>query len=177
MGGTAVMDMLAKGEVHLGQNLMRAGGTNDTRFAHQSLASVEMLAARHPSVELGRRDRVELDELSRHPLLLLDRAFIFRRTFDAACRLAGIAPDIRFESRGPHTLLAMAESANGVAVVPSALPTRRYAVRAAQIAWQGRPLSEPLAIFWDKRRPLPGYAMTFCEMLAEYTGKAMRGRK
>jgi hypothetical protein len=29
-------------------------------------------------------------------------------------------------------------------------------------------LRDPLAIFWDKRRPLPAYATAFCEMLADY---------
>ena len=33
-----------------------------------------------------------------------------------ACRLAGMKPDIRLESRSPHTLLAMAEAGHGVAI-------------------------------------------------------------
>ena len=36
------------------------------------------------------------------------------------------------------------------------------------LTYQGRRLREPLAIFWDKRRPLPRYASAFCEMLADY---------
>ena len=35
----------------------------------------------------------------------------------------------------------------------------------------GMPLREPLAIFWDKRRPLPRYATAFCELLAEHMRK------
>ena len=64
---------------------------------------------------------MEIDRLAPYPLLLLDSSFVFRRNFDAACRLAGFTPNIRFESRGPHTLLAMAERGHGVAVIPSAL--------------------------------------------------------
>lgn len=168
MGGTTVMEMLERGEIHLGQNLLQAAKPDEDRFASHPLAAVEILAASHPSLKLGRNGAVEIDRLKAHPLLVLDRAFIFRRTFDAACRRAGFEPDIRFESRGPHTLLAMAESCNGVAIVPSALRTSRYAVRAAKVTWQHRPLSEPLTIFHDRRRRLPAYATQFCEMLAEH---------
>lgn len=57
-----------------------------------------------------------------HPLQLLDSSFFVRQTFDAACRIAGFAPSIFLASRTPHTLLAFAE-ADGVAIVPSVLPT------------------------------------------------------
>jgi hypothetical protein len=36
------------------------------------------------------------------------------------------------------------------------------------VTYRGKPLRELLTIYWDKRRPLPGYAEKFCEMLAEY---------
>jgi hypothetical protein len=36
------------------------------------------------------------------------------------------------------------------------------------VAYLGESLREPLAIFWDKRRPLPRYATAFCEMLAAH---------
>lgn len=168
MGGTAVMEMLEHGEIHLGQNLLHAVQADDRRFASYPLEVVEQLAASHPSLKLGKGGKVEIGALRSHPLLVLDNAFIFRRTFDAACRLAGFEPNIRFESRGPHTLLAMAESGNGVAIVPSTLRTRRYAVRVVGLMHQGQMVREPVTIFWDKRRQLPRYATSFCEMLSEY---------
>ena len=33
---------------------------------------------------------------------------------------------------------------------------------------QGKPLRQPLAIFWEKRRALPRYATAFCKMFAEH---------
>jgi hypothetical protein len=36
------------------------------------------------------------------------------------------------------------------------------------LIYRGRPLREPLAVLWDKRRPLPRYAAAFCEMWAEH---------
>jgi DNA-binding transcriptional LysR family regulator len=80
--------------------------------------------------------------------------------------------NIRFESRTPHTLLAMAEERHGVAVVPSAVRIDRSRLRTMPVVFQGKPLREPLAVFWDRRRTLPRYATSFCEMLAAYMREA-----
>jgi hypothetical protein len=55
-----------------------------------------------------------------------------------------------------------------VAIVPSAVQINRYSLRNVKLTYKGRPLREPLAIFWDRRRPLPRYAVAFCEMLADH---------
>src|SRR5262249_6937967 len=109
----------------------------------------------------------EVAELAPHPLLLLEVGFGFRRAFDAAARLAGLTPKVRFESRSPHTLLALAEAGHGIAVFPSALRAHRYALRILRLTYRGRLLREPLTILWDKRRPLPRYAQAFLRMPAE----------
>jgi DNA-binding transcriptional LysR family regulator len=101
-------------------------------------------------------------------LLLLDSSYVVRRAFDAACRLAGLKPNIMLESRAPHTLLALAEAGHGVAIIPSQLRTHRYKLRIVGVTYRNRPLSEPLAILWDKRRPQPPYVAAFCRMLAEH---------
>lgn len=127
-----------------------------------------MLAACHPALMLGSRGAIEVGRLALYPLLLLDSGFAIRRAFDAACRLAGLKPNILLESRAPHTLLALAEAGHGVAIIPSALRTHRYVLRIVGVTYRGKLLREPLTILWDKRRPLPPYATAFCEMLAEY---------
>ena len=160
--------MLERGEIHLGQNLARAMPPDDRRFASCPLATIELLAACHPSVLRDAGAAMDISDLTPHPLLLLDGSFAFRRNFDAACRLAGFRPTIRFESRGPHTLLAMAERGHGVAVIPSALRTERHPLRIVGLTYRGKPLREPLALFWEKRRPLPRYATAFADMLAQY---------
>ena len=65
-------------------------------------------------------------------------------------------------------MLAMAEAGHGVAIIPSALRIHRYRVRVLRVTYRGEPLNEPLAMLSDKRRPLPGYAKVFCDMLAEH---------
>jgi DNA-binding transcriptional LysR family regulator len=166
--GPDTLAMLERGEVHLGLHLARAVEAGDRRFASHPLVSVELLAACHPPLTIGEGGAIDIRRLVPYPLLLLDARFVFRQTFDAACRLAGLEPNITFESRAPHTLLAMAEAGHGVAIIPSGLRTHRYVLRIVGVTHQGRPLREPLAIFWDKRRPLPRYATAFCQMFAEY---------
>ena len=166
--GIEILAMLERGEIHLGQSLVHAVQPDDRRFGSYPLAPVELLAACHPSLTLGNRGAIEVGRLAPYPLLLLDGGFAVRRAFDAACRLAGLKQNILLESRAPHTLLALAEAGHGVAIIPSALRTHRYVLRIVGVTYRGKSLREPLAIFWEKRRPLPPYATAFCEMLAEY---------
>ena len=98
-------------------------------FGSLPLQHVELLAACHPSLVLGKTNSIEIGRLEPHPLLLLDPSFVFRRVFDAACRLAQLKPNIFVESHTPQTLLALAEAGHGVAVIPSQLQTRHYRLR------------------------------------------------
>ncbi|HUN52358.1 MAG TPA: LysR family transcriptional regulator substrate-binding protein [Candidatus Sulfotelmatobacter sp.] len=166
--GRESLAMLERGEIHLAQNLLQAIEPNDPRFASLSFGSVELLAAGHPSLALARGATVEIDKLVTLPLLLLDADFMVRRAFDAACRLAGIKPNIRFASRSPHTVLALAEAGHGLAIIPSQLRADRYRLKIVRLTYRGRPLHEPLAMLWDRRRPLPRYAVAYCEMLRDY---------
>lgn len=159
--------MLERGDVHLGINLMRAAPAQDQRFSSLALAPIDLLAASSLSEDLGSKAHIEIAKLARRPLLVLETTYAFRRNFDAACRLAGVSPNIVYESRTPHTLLVMAESGNGIAIIPSALRTKGRPLRLLAITFRGRHLREHSAIYWDRRRSLPAYAMAFCHMLGE----------
>jgi DNA-binding transcriptional LysR family regulator len=163
--GPKMLGMVERGEIHLGQTLTAMVHPDDRRFATHPLHSVDMLAACHPRLILSKGSTIEINRLATYPLLLLDSDWAFRRTFDAACRLAGLKPNILLESRTPHTLTAMAEAGHGVAVIPSSI---RSALRIAAVTYRGKRLRVPLTILWDKRRPQTRYATAFCEMLAEY---------
>jgi DNA-binding transcriptional LysR family regulator len=162
------LGMLERGEIHLVQGIVRAIGPDEHRFASHPLAPMQMLAACHPKLKLGKQGSVDIARLAPYPLLQATPDFVMRRSFDAACRLAGFTPNNVLECRAPHALLAMAEAGHGVAIIPSALRTHRYAVRRFQVTYRGKPLDEPLAILSDRRRPLPAYAKVFCEMLAAH---------
>ncbi len=156
--------MLESGEVHIGIR----HDQSDPRFESRVLPPDEILAAFAPSLELGRAGVIDIGRLASYPLLLLESGYSIRRLFDAACRLADVEPDILLESRAPHTLLALAEAGQGVAIIPSLLQTNRHKLGIVRVTHRRKPIRERFAIQWDKRRPLPPYAESFCEALAEY---------
>lgn len=167
-GGKA-LTMLERGELHLGIGLKRAIEYDPQAFDSMDLPPVEFIAAYRSSLfKLGAGPNVEITGLAPYPLLPIGAAFWIRQTFDAACRLAGIKPRIFMESNTPHTLLALAENGHGIAILPSIVPTSRYRLETRRIAHARKPLREPLAVLWDRRRALPPYAKDFCDHLAAY---------
>jgi DNA-binding transcriptional LysR family regulator len=167
--GVAQLSMLERGEIQLCVSL--AGLTQSVRGYGEVIESFELspigfLAASPKWLEVGTAGEVDIGRLEAYPLLLMDTSFYVRTTFDAACRVAGVKPNVFIESRTPHALLALAEAGHGVAIVPSVLPTNRYKLRVARITHRRRPLTESLVVLWDKRRALSPYARDFCEALA-----------
>jgi len=163
--GPAQLALLERGEVHLG---IRHDQGVDPRLASLPLQPDEVLAACAPSFDTGRAETIDIGTLASYPLLSLEPGYSVRVQFDAACRLANVKPNILFESRAPHTLLALAETGHGVAIIPSLLRTDRYELRILRVAHQGGPLREGLVVQWDKRRPVLPYAAAFREALADY---------
>jgi LysR family nitrogen assimilation transcriptional regulator len=163
--GTDQSALLERGEVHVG---IRHDQYVNRYFASQALPPDEVLAACDPALQLGQAGMIDIARLASYPLLVLDSGYSIRRLFNAACRLAHVEPNIALESRAPHTLLALAEAGQGVAIIPSLLRTDRYKLRIVRVTHRRKPVREPLVIQWDNRRPLPPYGERFCEALAEY---------
>jgi DNA-binding transcriptional LysR family regulator len=163
--GMDQVPLLERGGVHIG--IRHDQGVNPW-FDSIALPPDDVLAACHPTVPLGPRATVDVASLASHPLLLLDAGYSVRRLFNAACRVADLELNIVLESRSPHTLLTFAEAGHGVAIIPSVLPTDRYKLKIARVAHRRTPLRDRYVIQWDKRRPLPSYAQSFCTSLAAY---------
>lgn len=163
--GIDQVPLLERGEVHIG--IRHDQGVNPWLESF-ALPPDDVLAACARSLSLGQDGMIDVVSLASHPLLLLDSGYSVRRLFDAACRVADVEPDILLESRSPHTLLALAEAGQGVAVIPSVLRTDRYQLNIARIIHQRKPLRDRYVIQWDKRRPMPSYAENFREALAAY---------
>ena len=166
--GLEILAMLERGEIHLGQMLPYGVPLDDGKFGSQPLESAELLAACHPSMTLGSQGAIEVARLAPFPLLLLDSGYGLRRAFDAACRLAG--PQAQHSARNPLSTYAAgsrrspARRSHHRIHLPS---TPLQSEDCSPSCYRGRPLREPLAVLWDKRRPLPRYATAFCQMWAE----------
>jgi LysR family nitrogen assimilation transcriptional regulator len=161
--GREQTDLLERGEVHIGIR----HDQGDPRFDSIILPPDEVLAACAGSLDPD-NSSIDIARLSSYPLLLPDSGYSIRRFFNAACRLAHVEPNILLESRAPHTLLALAEAGQGIAIIPSLLRTDRYRLRILRVTHRRQPLRERFAIQWDKRRPMPPYAESFCQALAAY---------
>ncbi len=93
--GPNIRTLLERGDIHVGL-LLQTDRSDLEHLAAYPVPAVELLAAFHRSLPLARGKVVQLTQLASHPLLLLDPGFLVRRTFDAACRLAGVRANIRF---------------------------------------------------------------------------------
>jgi DNA-binding transcriptional LysR family regulator len=166
--GSSLIACLERGEVHLIISTAGAIEASNRSFETIWLPSLEFVAACNRALRLADNATIDVRSLASHPLLLLDSSFAVRAAFDAACRIAEFKPNIAFESRTPHTLLALAEAGHGVAIVPSVMPMHRYNLQLVRLAYRQKPLREGYAIAWDKQRSLPPAADDFCQSLVTH---------
>ena len=96
--GTEPFAKLESGELHLAINFLQTIQAENHEFETFPLPPLDFLAASHESLHLGSRGNIEISKLAAYPLLLLESSFFARRTFDAACRLAGLKPEVFIES-------------------------------------------------------------------------------
>jgi LysR family nitrogen assimilation transcriptional regulator len=163
--GPEQVPLLDRGEVHIG--IRHDQGANPW-LESLAMRADDVLAAGGLSLQLGRGGMIDIISLASYPLLLLDPGYSVRRLFDAACRIADIEPNILIECRAPHTLLALAEAGQGVAIITSLLPSDRYRLKIVRVTHRRNPLRERFVIQWDKRRILPAHAQNFRDALAAY---------
>jgi len=166
--GAELMAVLHRGEAHLLITTAGAIETSDRPVDTIWLPSLEFIAASSPDAVLAQSARMDIRGLGSHPLLLPNRSFAVRQAFDAACRIAEFRPNVRFESRTPHTLLALAEAGLGIAVVPSVLPTHRYTLQVVGLTYRNKPLREAYGIVFDRQRARPPAADEFARALASH---------
>jgi LysR family transcriptional regulator, cyn operon transcriptional activator len=171
-GGVRLHGRLEAGDIHLA---MTAAG--DTRFRDRLLYPMHLLAVLAPTHRLGRRPVLEIAELADEPILLLRRGFGSREWFDAACQTAHIQPRVRLESAAPHTIVALAATGHGIAIVPSNAQVRRAIVRAVPLVHRGASIGMWAHIAWDSRRFLAPYAEQFIEEIVEHTRRNYPGRE
>jgi LysR family cyn operon transcriptional activator len=169
-GGARMSERLERGDVHLA--CMPAGGT---RFHGRLLFPIHVLAALLPTHRLGRRAMLEIAELGDEPLLLLRRDFGSRAWFDAACDIAHIRPKVLLESAAPHTLIALAATGRGIAILPSSAHVPAGTVRAVPLVLRGVPLGRWSHIAWDPQRFLAPYAGQFVAEIVAYCRRTYPG--
>jgi len=148
----------------------------EARFQGRLLYPMHVLAVLSPERRLGRRATLEISKLADEPLLLLRRDFGSREWFDAACQTAHLRPRVLLESAAPHTLLALAATDYGIAIVPSNAQVPRGTVRAVPLVHRGASIGRWASICWDPQRFLAPYAEQFVEEIATHCRRDYPGR-
>nr|WP_283817985.1 LysR family transcriptional regulator [Bradyrhizobium jicamae] len=161
---------LERGEVHLTIMPVLGGA-----ISYRLLAPVHALAVLLKTHPLSRRKVVEVEELSAHPLLLLQRGYGSRAWFDAECEGANVRPPALMESTTAHTLIELAAVGHGIAVVPSTSAVRGD-LRAIPIVHRGTSVGRWVGVCWNPRRALPSYAEMFVDELFAHAQRAFPGR-
>jgi DNA-binding transcriptional LysR family regulator len=159
--------MLERGEVHFAINVVNVIQVDHNQFGSFLLPRFHIHAIYARTFDFPGSDPIEIRKLTDYPLLLPNATYATRNLFDAACRIAGLRPNIRVESGSASTLLALASGRHGIAVVPSILRSGSD-LRVARVTHRGELLQIAPAVIWDKRRTLPRYAAGFSELLAEH---------
>jgi len=170
-GGVRLAGRLERGDVHLA-----LAGPVDSPLEAQLLYPMHLLAVLSAASPLGRRAVLEIAELADEPLMLLGREFASRVWFDAACQTAHIRPRVLLESAAPHTLVALAATGYGTAILPSNARVPRAGVRAVPLAHRGASIGRWATVCWDPRRFLAAYAQQFVQEIAAYCSRDYPGR-
>jgi DNA-binding transcriptional LysR family regulator len=167
--------LLERGEAHIAINVVNVVRVDDHRFATYVLPQFHVMAACARALGIEKGDTIDIRHLAAHPLLLPKAAYATRGVFDAACRIAGVRPNILVESSAAHALLALAEAGHGVAIIPSILRAESPTLRLLRVTDGHEPLHIELAVLWDRRRTLPRYAEGFSDLLAHHIRMVFAG--
>jgi LysR family cyn operon transcriptional activator len=170
-GGAQLPNRLERGDVHL--TIMPA---SDQGFHGRLLYPMHLLAVLPEGHSLSGRTLLEIRELADEPLLLLRPGFATLAWFEAACHVAHIKPRVLLHSAAPHTIVALAKSGYGIAVVPSQMRIPREGVRIIPLVHRGASIGRWAIIAWDPQRFLAPYAKQFVEELVASVRRAHPGR-
>ena len=171
-GGSRLPGRLERGDIDVAH--MPAG---EERFSGRLLHPMHVLAVLPQGHRLSRRAVLDMTDLADEPLLRLSSSFASHGWFEAVCQVAHIRPRVLLESVVPQTLIALARTGHGVAVVPSPVRIPRAGVRAAVVVHRGVSIGRWAVAAWDSQRFLPPYAVQFVEELVAHCRRGYPGHE
>ena len=169
-GGARLPDHLERGDVHLA--IMPAGYQ---AFAGRLLYPMHLLAVLPQKHRLSGKGTLEISELADEPIMLMGRGGASLDWFDAACQAAHIQPRIQLQSRAPQTLIKLAQSGYGVALVPSPVSISSDRVHVRPLVHRRAPIGKWAVIAWNPERFLAPYARDFIEKLVSSVQRSFPG--
>jgi LysR family transcriptional regulator, cyn operon transcriptional activator len=171
-GGAQLGGLLDRAEIDLA--IMPQG---DRRFEAHPLYPMLLIAVLPESHPVSRNRHIEVGGLDGEPVLLLNQAFASRLWFDAACQVARCRPHVAFESSSPSTVIALARTGRGIAIVPSPVHVALHGVVVLPIVYRDEPIGRMTVVAWDGRRFLPAYGNRFVSQLVAAVQRDYPGRE
>lgn len=170
-GGARMPERLERGDMQIA--CMPAG---DARFAGRLLGPTHLVAVLRDTHRLARRSVIEMAELAEEPLLVLREGFGSRAWFDAACEVAHIVPRLLLQSMVAQTIIELAATGYGIAIVPSTARFPESAARVRPLVHRGESIGRWQMVAWHPGRFLAPYAEQFVEELVAYARRGYPGR-
>ena len=171
-GGARMPERLERGDMQIA--CMPVG---DPRFAGRLIAPTHLVAVLRDSHRLARRALIEIAELAEEPLLVLREGFGSRAWFDAACEVAHIVPRLLLQSVVAQTIIELAATGYGIAIVPSTARFPQSTARVRPLVHRGASIGRWQMVAWHPDRFLAPYAEQFVDELVAYAVGAYPGRQ
>lgn len=165
-GGAEISRRLAAGELSIAINATRFASPD--RFERLDIGAMRVRAFSRPGTFPTNEGAIPFGMLCDQPLLLLNCRHFTREVMEEAARTAQCLLRPALEAGSPHTLLAIAESSGGVAVVPDLGRQASAGLVAHDILVEGVPLSFEMSATWLRGQPLPPYGLRFLETLRRH---------
>ena len=167
-GGSELLAALERGEVDVG-----VGRTTDSDLLESTGAFlIHAVAVLHRRHRLAGRRTISVLDLEGERLLVPPASFASRLLVDLAFSEEGVRPRFTLESENLHTLVALAEAEQGVALVPSIASVEGRSVVIVPLHRAGRALSSSTSLVWARRREMPPHMSAFIAVAARYVKAA-----
>jgi LysR family cyn operon transcriptional activator len=169
-GGARLPNRIESGDVHLA--IIPAG---HDALAGRLLYPMHLLAVLPKSHRLSKAGGLEIAKLADEPIMVMGPGGASLVWLDAACHAAHVRPRLQLQSGAPHTLIKLAQSGYGIALVPSNVTIAAKGVRVMPLVHRGNSIGRWAMIAWNPERFLAPYAERFIEELIASVQSAYPG--
>jgi DNA-binding transcriptional LysR family regulator len=171
-GGSALLSSVERGEL----DVAIARTTNSEFLQSKVVFPIHVVAILGRKHQLAKKNSLTAQDLDGERLLVPPPSFTSRMLLDSAFNAVGGQPNIVLESHDLHTLVALAEAEQGIALTPATVDTIGHRVKVLPIFHAGGPLGSSVALVWERRRELPPHIVAFIDVAARYLKREFPGK-
>ena len=149
----------------------------EQKFERFDLFRARLYAVLPPGHESKARGAIDVTQMGGWPILSLRRGFMTRSMFDRACQYAGLRIGKMVESDSTQTLLALANSGMGIAVVSSTAVSQWQDCEVVPLTLNGYPIEEVVSAIRNAKRHQPSVLQVFQSELSTFLRHSPEGER